>query len=1053
MSCIRPINLRIEYKVNPLGLDEQAPRFSWEVETSVRGGAQKAYQILVASSPTLLEQDTGDLWDSGCVASDQTFHIVYKGQPLQSRMTCWWKVRLWDNNREPSSYSEPAFWTMGLLTPEDWEAEWIGFDEAPPAHEAIPQPMTLSGCSWISNTETPKAPEKNSVLAFRRRIVIKPNVQRARLALSAGGQFMLYIDGRHVGKSDGRFWAWIRPAQFDLTPYLTEGEHVLAVENTFLHAPAAGIIGKLLIDYADGSKEEVTTDTSWRVASSPTKSWSDRDFDDGAWPSAYVVCAADDPPYGKIAPAPIEVPPCPYTRKSFTYDKPLKRATLYITALGLYEAYLNGKRVGDLRFVPGWTDYSKRVLYQTYDVTQMIKQGENALGAILGHGWYSGYLGFDIFTRGHYGKQPQLFAQLEIESMDGSVQRIGTDATWKATFGPIIGSDIYMGELYDARLEMPGWNEPHFDDSAWRPVTVDTKHKIQIEAHVGSPVRKTMEITPKSVHRSPEGGWIFDMGQNMVGVVRARIFGQKGSHHVFRFGETINPDGTLYVENLRNARATDEYWKRTDEEEIWEPRFTFHGFRYVEWTGPQEEPSLTAVTGLVLHSDAPITGSFECSNEIVNRLQQNIQWSQRGNYFETPTDCPQRDERLGWMGDAQVFAPTGCFNMDAASFFTKWMKDVLEAQSEEGAFSDVCPRYRHVTENVPGWADAGIIVPWSVYEAYGDIRLLEKTYDAMCRYVDNLERLNPNYLWLNRRGNDYGDWLSIKADTPKEIVATAFFARSADLLHRIAVVLNKREDATRYKELFEKIRRAFVQAYVSPDGRIHGDTQTCYVLALHFNILEGNLREAAANLLVERIKERDWHLSTGFLGCAYLLPTLTEIGRIDVAYRLIENTDFPSWGYPILHGATTMWERWDGWTHDKGFQDPGMNSFNHYAFGAVGEWLYRVMAGIAPEDPGYRRIKLCPQPGGNFTHAKAEYHAICGRVLSEWQIKDNTLHVHVVIPGNSCATLRVPSTMPEKVCETNPNIEQKVRPIGFEPNAALFELGAGEYHFHAPWEK
>ncbi len=1052
MSSIYATNLRVEYKRSPLGLDDLIPRFSWEVMGCRRNCFQRAYQILVASSPEFLAKDCGDLWDSGRVTSDETFHIEYAGKPLVSRMTCWWKVRLWDAEDVVSDYSEPAFWTMGLLRDEDWQAEWIGFDEPAPSHELIPEVMHLDGVSWISNVMKPQPTTQGAVLVFRRTFRISKPVRRVRFVAASGGQYAVFLDGERVGGSDGRFWAWIRPQQFDLTSKLFVGGHTLAVENQFLHAPAPGLIGKLVVEYTDGSTEEVRTDERWKVAEAPSGDWWAPGYDDNAWGDAKVVCEAGGAPWGRIAPTPIEIPACPYLRRKFAVDNPITRATLYVTALGLYEILINGERVGDLRFVPGWTDYKQRVLYQTYDVTAMVREGENAIAAVLGHGWYSGYLGFDIMTRGHYGKNPRLLAQLEIETADGTVCIVSSDASWKGSYGGIIGSDIYMGEIHDARREPADWVSATFKDDDWRPVTVGGPNSIKLEAHPGSPVRITMEMSPKSLHKSPTGSWIFDMGQNMVGVVRVRITGAPGSRHVFRFGEMLNTDGSLYIENLRNARATDEYIKGTDEPEVWQPRFTFHGFRYVEWIGPETEPPLDSLTGLVMHSDAEVTGSFECSNPTINRLQQNILWGQRGNYFETPTDCPQRDERLGWMGDAQVFAPTGCFNMDAAPFFTKWMRDVVEAQSPEGAFADVAPRYVHTSENVPGWADAGVIVPWTVYEAYGDKRILARTYEAMCRYVDNLEKHNPDYLWLNKRGNDYGDWLSIQADTPKEVVATAFFARSADLVSRVAGLLDKPEDAKRYRGIFEKVKDAFVRAYVQADGTIHGDTQTCYILALRFGLLEGELRHAAESHLIDRIKERDWHLSTGFLGCAYALPTLTEIGRSDVAYRLLENTDFPSWGYPIQHGATTMWERWDGWTHHKGFQDPGMNSFNHYAFGAVGEWMYRTMAGLCPAAPGYRQVKIAPQVGGHFTFVRAEYHSICGHILSEWRMENGLLRLRVRIPANTKAIVRVPSKAPDRVREITCGSDARVAPTQCESDAAIFEIGSGEYLFESEWK-
>ncbi|HLK55930.1 MAG TPA: family 78 glycoside hydrolase catalytic domain, partial [Chthonomonadaceae bacterium] len=487
-------------------------------------------------------------------------------------------------------------------------------------------------------------------------------------------------------------------------------------------------------------------------------------------------------------------------------------------------------------------------------------------------------------------------------------------------------------------------------------------------------------------------------------------------------------------------------------EEVYEPRFTFHGFRYVEVTGYPGTPGRDAITGIVVHSNTPPSGTFACSSPMVNQLQHNIVWGQRGNYLEVPTDCPQRDERLGWMGDAQIFVRTGTYNMDTAAFMTKWVQDVEDAQSPEGAYSDISPRVKDdMADGAPGWGDAGVIVPWTLYAVYDDTRLIERHYESMARWIDTIHAANPNLLWENRRNNDFGDWLNIQADMPRDVMATAYFAYDAHLLAQMAQALGKEEDAQKYVRLFEGIRDAFVKAFVGPDGRIKGDTQTGYVLALRFDLLPENLRPLAAQHLVENIQQRDGHLSTGFIGVGYLLPTLTRTGHLDVAYRLLNNDTFPSWGYSIKHGATTIWERWDGWTEEKGFQDPGMNSFNHYSLGSVGEWLYETVAGIDldPDQPGYKHIIMHPQPGGGLTWAKATYDSLRGPIASDWKLDNGTFAWKVTIPANTTATVYVPASDAASVTESGHPADQAegVRFLRMEDHCAVYELGSGEYTF------
>ena len=708
--------------------------------------------------------------------------------------------------------------------------------------------------------------------------------------------------------------------------------------------------------------------------------------------------------------------PSPFLRRAFRIEKPLTRATVYATARGVYTLHLNGQKVGDAHFAPGWTDYTKRIQYQTYDVTGLVQGGENAVGAVLADGWYAGYIGWGN-KRTCYGSQLQLLAQIVLEYADGSRETLGTDGQWRGSTGPILASDMLMGETYDARLEMSGWSAPGFDDSDWKPVTTEAAHDPAIlrVAQIDPPVRVTEEMTPVAVTQSVPGTYLFDLGQNMVGWARLTVAGPAGTLVQMRFGEMLDSGGRLYVDNLRAAKATDTYILSGSGTETYEPHFTFHGFRYVEVTGYPGVPGLDAVTGCVLHSDTPKTGTFECSDPLVNQLVQNIDWGQRGNFFSVPTDCPQRDERLGWMGDAQIFVRTAAANRDVAAFFAKWMHDVADAQSPEGGFSDVSPRLVDLADGAPAWGDAGVIVPWTVYQVYGDTRILETHYGAMVRWIDYLDSANPNHLWLQRRVNDFGDWLSIGADTDKDVLATAYFAYDVSLMAQIAEILGRTEDKARFETLFGDIKTAFNTEYVSGDGTVRGDTQTGYVLALRFGLLPDALRPLAAKHLAQNIEAKNNHLSTGFVGVGYLCPVLTEAGYDDVAYTLLLNATFPSWGYSITQGATTIWERWDGYTPEKGFQDTGMNSFNHYSLGSVGEWLQRYVAGIDAGTPGFAQIRIQPHPDRRLSFVRASFESVRGRIESAWTLSGNKFALSVTVPANTAATVTLPDGQTQEI--------------------------------------
>lgn len=745
--------------------------------------------------------------------------------------------------------------------------------------------------------------------------------------------------------------------------------------------------------------------------------------------------------------------PAPYLRKEFIIDRPVANARLYVTALGLYEFEINGQPVGDYVFAPGRTDYRYRVQYQVYDVTSLLQSGTNAMGAILGDGWYCGHIHSD--PRQYYGDRPRLFAQLMIDCADGTTRVIATDNTWKTSTGPIRSSDLLMGEDYDARLEMPGWSKPGFDDSKWQAVEIFPDPGIAIVAMRSPPVRRIQELKPISPPvRFNRRRWIFDLGQNMVGRVRIRINGPAGAHIVIRHAEMLDKDGSLYTQALRTARATDYYTKKSDEEEVYEPHFTFHGFRYVEVKGISGEPTADTLRGIVLHSGITPTGSFECSDPLVNRLQQNIVWSQKGNFLEIPTDCPQRDERLGWTGDAQVFIRTAAFNMDVAGFFTKWLRDMADAQGPDGRIPSVVPDCPSIYgEGGPAWADAAIICPWTIWQCYGDRRILEDCWPMMTRFMDFLQANCRNFIRADEhwKWKGYGDWLSIDAHTPHDLIGTAFYAYCAKLMSSMAKALRKYDQAEKYQRLFEDVRRAWQKRFIQPDGSIVGKTQTAYVLALHFDLVPAELRPRVMQDLVSDIESRGMHLSTGFVGTPYLNQVLTDNGRADVAYALLLQKTCPSWLYPVTQGATTIWERWDGWTQERGFNDAGMNSYNHYAYGAVGAWMYAYVAGIQldPDQPGYKHIIICPHIGGGLTCAKASLNCMYGLIESSWQVEGNLLHLNVTIPANTTATIHIPTADVSKITESGQSVTSSVglKLVRVDGPIAVFDAEAGKYAF------
>ena len=1095
--------LRCEYLANPLGIDSPQPRLSWALQSAARAQTQAAYQVLVTESPATLASDKGDLWDSGRVPTDQTIQVPYGGQRLRSGQRVYWKVRVWDNQGQESAWSEPAFWQMGLLSDSDWKGQWI-------THPAAVPSTIAARNGYHSALATNDTDAKWVIVDLGR---TQP-IDSVRLFPARPANWRPDTPG------------FLFPGRFRVDIAETEDFQAArtVVDRTDRDVPNPGtntmvcdfqsVQGRFVrltvtkLNRRDGQNHafalaEFQTGTGDRTSSAGAKVSALDSIEEAGWSKAWLV----DGQLTSAGAVQTEAQPVTFLRRDFAIQEPVLRATAYVTALGLYQLRLNGQAVGDRLLAPEWTDYHTRVHYQVYDVTPWLRPGENTLAALLGEGWYAGRIGMSDGLigklRGVYGSKPWLLAQVEVELAGGHRVWITSDASWTATKnGPIRRSDLLDGESYDARREMPGWDAPGFEARDWESVDVrsvkpatepqlgnseDRKADVApwLVAQPNEPIRVITEVKPVALTEPKAGVFVFDLGQNMAGRCRVALRGPAGSTVTIRHAEMTNEDGTIYTLNLRGAPQVDHYTfgerdglrkdasppsvpSRQDTPAVtatYEPTFTQHGFRYVEITGLSERPTLNSLVGRVFNSAAPEVGQFECSDPQLNQLWRNILWTQRANLMSAPTDCPQRDERLGWMGDIQAFSQTAIFHMDLAAFFTKFAQDIRDAQADDGRFADFSPHPygRNVRfTGAPAWGDAGTIVPWRAYVNYGDTRLLADHYTAARRWVDFIRRENPDLIWRKNRGNDYNDWLNgdwVKqagwpttgGSVPKEVFATAFFAHSTELVAKMAQVLARDAEAQTYSDLADEIKAAFNRAFVTAAGGIQGDTQAGYALALHFNLLPEPLRAKAADELVEGIHRYGDHLSTGIQSTHRAMLELTRWGHTTLAWQLLTNRTFPSWGYMIENGATTIWERWDGYVQGRGFQDAGMNSFNHWALGSVGEWMSRHILGFNPDEdrPGWKHFTIRPRPGGGVTWARGRYDSIRGPITSDWKLEPGRMLLNVSIPANTSATVWIPAADVGRVTESGQPARQTAGAtfLRMQEGAAVFEVRSGTYHF------
>jgi len=885
-ESLRITGEKTEYYENPVDIGTSVPRFSWQLEDTMRNVQQEAYRILVAEYSRNLKPGKAEVWDTDWIESSESLFIPFEGKPLKSGRRYYWKVLVRDNNKREVVSEELNFFETALLQSDEWKANWISFD---------------------------------------------------------------------------------------------------------------------------GGREE----NSFR-------------------PRSVML------------------------RKDFNLKNSIEKARVYVSGLGNYVLYLNGEKIGNDLLTPGWTDYHKRVQYQVYDITDYVTEGNNAAGILLGNMWWSGGLGWrgaEVYSDGPL----KAIAQIEVEYKDGSKDLILSDPTWKAAQSPVTENSLYHGETYDARLEMDGWSKPGFDDSGWNPAETEDMSNIKLSTRISPPIQIMDTITPESVKEVKPGVFVYDMGFNMVGIARLSVSGEAGDTVVMKFAELLHEDGTVAQENLRSARATDRYILKGDGTESWAPHFTYHGFRYVQIEGFPGEPKKGNLTGLRFYSSASESGQFASSNDLLNNIWANIMNGQKGNMHSVPTDCPQRDERLGWMGDAQIFAPTSAYNMDMAAFYAKWLRDITDSQHETGYVFDVNPAIVVSGPSKAGWGDAVTVVPMVMYDFYKDKRILEENYEGMKAWVEYMRQksIDHIYRWSENEGEweGYGDWIAV-VKSPVQPISAAYYYYSTKLLSKAAGILENTNDQQFYSALSDSIRQAFHKRFFDSELLNYpSGTQTANLLPLNFSLTPEEHKDKVAKNIIDDVRERGNHPSTGFLGTAYLLPTLSRFGEHQLAYETAINEDYPSWGYMVKNGATSMWELWNSDTEPP----DRMNSRNHFALGSVGEWYYSHLAGIRPLEPGFRKIKISPLPADGLDWVQSTYHSACGPVKSSWSKDGEAFHMDIEIPANTMAEVVIPILSPNRqVLTESGNVvtgneeTTDVKGISVKEindNSIVLEIKSGKYAF------
>ncbi|MGC1294149.1 MAG: family 78 glycoside hydrolase catalytic domain [Alloacidobacterium sp.] len=1003
-----PVRLRTNGLVNPLGIDTPQPTFSWQNDAKSPNWLQSSYEILVATDAQNLLPGKADAWDSGQVKSSESLDMSYAGATIKHQQHYVWKVIVWDSKGNQTS-SEPSWFETGLMSANDWKAEWITRKD--PAAE---QELNSIRWIWLAKSDPLHVPSATAA-HFRYRLRLDAKPEAASLHVLARGEFTARVNGQITGHHN----EWGAFDREEITSLLHAGDNEVELDvvshhtdNPSASAPSA-VAASIRLTHADAKGERIVTNEQWQARSASSDTWQSAQ---AAGPISEPFGIGTDRQQPVAGPDRISTD-ASLLRKDFRVMTGVRSARLSITALGAYQAFVDGKPVApNTVLAPGWTDFHKRVLYQTYDVTSLVTPGANTLGVLLGGGWYSSPM---TWTGFRYTPGPNLLcAQLDLTLVNGEHQTIVTDQSWLTAASPITFSEIYGGESYDARLIQRGWNMPGFDSSHWTAAAtaVPPDASMALTAQPNLPIHTTITLRPLNMDPANAAHpIIYDMGQNMVGNVRIHVRGSSGTVVRLRYAERLNPDGSIYTENLRNADATDTYALSGDGDETWTPAFTFHGFRYVELSflggQPSTPPTLDTISGLVYNSlSEPPTLRLASSSETLNKMNQLGAWGQRGNFVSIPTDCPQRDERLGWMGDAGVFWRTGSYNFDIDAFTHKFMMDVTDAQTSAGAFTDVSPNILGPNPGAPGWGDAGVFIPYAAWLQYGDLSVVKTSWPAMERWAEFILSNNPGYIRKNAVGNNYADWLAPDQNTPKPLIDTAYWALVAREMTTMATALHRQSDVEKYQEQYDHIAASYRAAFVKDDGSVAGDTQTAYLATLFTGIAPPSLRASMVGHLIKNIEAHGNHLTTGFLGTPFLMFVLDENAHSDLVFKLLLSETYPSWGYMVKKGATTWWERWNG---DTG--DPSMNSYNHYAFGAVMAWVYQRAAGIDTDlaGPGFHHLTIHPHFDPALPQLHVEYDSAYGTIISDWQ--QSSHRFTITIPANTTATVELPNNKSELI--------------------------------------
>lgn len=978
----------------PLALGDLPPRFSWQLAAPAAQSRQVAYRVMVARSTADLAAGANLLWDSGRIASAQSVDIAYGGPALPSRSRTHWQVQVWTNGMRAPLSSAPAAWETGIAA-TDWQGEWLA------SETEVARTDRLAGLHWITGSGTLKAGQERQF----RWTFPSSGAGPAELCLSAHEIAGVWFNGQPVTAPQDGPVAWTQMAVYPLM--LAKGDNVLAVAVTrrtgFGVAPP---VLAALVRHGPGMTQRLTSASpGWKSAAGAPDGWNAPAFADQTWADA--VKATGTLPIGE----PWPVTPASRLRKAFSVARAVASARLHATAMGLYDPWLNGQPVGNHKLAPEFTDPSKRVLYQTYDVTAQLAQGENVLGFEVADGWYGGK--FSTSGRFAFGPAPcRLLAQLEIEYVDGTRDVIATGPGWQIGDSPVRAASLYDGEVHDARMDRKDWTSSGAAVKGWRQAETALAPKVAVEPQLCPPIRALETLKQTSIVRLAPGRFVVDFGQNFAGWPRLSLEAPAGTRVEMRFAEVLKADGSVDQANLRTAWARDVYIAAGSGRETWEPRFTYHGFRYVELTGVPDDTAAWQLEGRVGYQDLGLTGNLRVGDPVVQKFWQNALWSQKSNFYGLPTDCPQRDERLGWMGDAQVFWPAAAYAMNVEAYTARVMEDMRHGQSAKGAFPDCIPPFVPTMNlSSPGWADAGIILPHTAWRQSGSTGLITANWAAMDAYMGWIAAANPDLLWQKGRGADYGDWLSVDANpmnpgsatTPKDLIGTAFWASNASMMAQMAAATGNKTAAERYQALFHSIRTAFNTAFVKEDGTVGNDSQTSHVLAIRFGLLTPQATALSGRRLVDDIARRGNHLSTGFLGTPHILDALSMAGQESAAIGLLLQRSYPSWGYMVEKGATSMWERWNS---DAG--DVGMNSRNHYAFGAIGSFLFRRVAGIDAAEPGFARLAIAPIMDPRLGSGGATYHSVRGTIRTDWTAANGRFQLDVDLPAGVSGTVTLP---------------------------------------------